>query len=236
MIRSMDINSGTLFSIARKVPRCVVGNGRDPLERLILADPICLPTAEKLLEANADRLDWIPAAGAPVRLTWLGTHSRGARFLAGEDLRTRVQLVGERRPGGEEVEEAERDQRRGGRRGGAFVEELRDTRVQGRDEQAHGRDLQCRHGVDQPRDRGRPGRERDAERDQRDRPALQAVEDRELPQAGVVVPRRTLRALARRLCHLRSSPIRVPTASSPAGASRSPWPRVAKNLRFPNHA
>ncbi|MFO0688102.1 MAG: alpha/beta fold hydrolase [Myxococcota bacterium] len=86
--RAPDAERGTLFSIARKTPRFVTGNGRDRLEDRILADPICLPVAEKLLALQPDRLDWVPADGERVRLTRLGTHSLGCRFLVGEDLRT----------------------------------------------------------------------------------------------------------------------------------------------------
>ncbi|MBY0401205.1 hypothetical protein K2X89_12980, partial [Myxococcota bacterium] len=79
---------GTLFSIARKTPRFVTGDGIAPLADRILADPICLPVAEKLLALNTDRLAWIPADGERVRLTQLGTHSLGCRFLVGEDRRS----------------------------------------------------------------------------------------------------------------------------------------------------
>ena len=86
--RHPDAERGRLFSIARKTPRFVVGNGSDPLERLILDDPICLPVAEKLFAQQRDRLAVVPAAGERIRLTQLGTHSLGCRFLVGEDLRS----------------------------------------------------------------------------------------------------------------------------------------------------
>lgn len=79
---------GELFSIARKSPREVIGNGVDSLERLILLDPICLPMAPKLLRLNGDRLQEVPAMNERVRVTELGTHSLGCRFLVGEDLRS----------------------------------------------------------------------------------------------------------------------------------------------------
>ncbi len=77
---------GSIFSLARKTPRFVVGNGRDPLERLILDDPICLPMAEKLLAGNAEALESIPAAGESRQVSTIGTHSLGCRFLEGRDL------------------------------------------------------------------------------------------------------------------------------------------------------
>lgn len=79
---------GQIFSLARKTPRFVTGNGIDTLEQLILSDPICLPVAEKLSSQQADRLEWIPAERERIRLTQLGTHSLGCRFLVGEDLRS----------------------------------------------------------------------------------------------------------------------------------------------------
>ncbi|MCR9096516.1 MAG: alpha/beta fold hydrolase [bacterium] len=87
-VRRPDEDRGELFSIARKTPRFVIGNGQDPLERLILTDPICLPMAPRLLEQNADRLAEIPAEGERVQVTEIGTHSLGCRFLEGEDLRS----------------------------------------------------------------------------------------------------------------------------------------------------
>ncbi|MEM9177178.1 MAG: alpha/beta fold hydrolase [Myxococcota bacterium] len=87
-VRRPGTDRGELFSIARKTPRFVVGNGRDPIERLVLMDPVCLPMAHRLLEINAARLGDVPAEGERVRVTWLGTHSLGCRFLYGEDLRT----------------------------------------------------------------------------------------------------------------------------------------------------
>ncbi|MBJ21555.1 MAG: alpha/beta fold hydrolase [bacterium] len=81
---------GEIFSLARKVPRFVTGDGVHSLEGLILDDEICLPMAEKLLRLNRDRLADIPARGERVRVTQLGTHSLGCRFLVGEDLRSDV--------------------------------------------------------------------------------------------------------------------------------------------------
>ena len=87
-VREPGAPTGGIFSLARKVPRFVEGDGERSLERLILADPICLPMAPALLASNRGRLELVPAAGERVQLTHLGTHSLGARFLVGEDLRT----------------------------------------------------------------------------------------------------------------------------------------------------
>ena len=88
-IRQPDAETGEVFSLARKVPRTVEGNGVDSLERLILEDPICLPMAKTLLELNRGRLEEIPGPGDRVPVTEIGTHSLGCRFMVGEDLRTR---------------------------------------------------------------------------------------------------------------------------------------------------
>jgi len=85
-LRRPGERQGEIFSLARKTPRFVVGNGRDPLERLILDDPTCLPMAERLLAANAEALESIPAAGEWRPVSTLGTHSLGCRFLEGRDL------------------------------------------------------------------------------------------------------------------------------------------------------
>lgn len=87
-VRVPGEEQGELFSVARKTPRHVVGNGEDNLERLILLDPICLPMAKTLLKLNDSRLEWIPSQGEHVPVTELATHSLGCRFLVGEDLRT----------------------------------------------------------------------------------------------------------------------------------------------------
>lgn len=89
-VRNPETEVAEVISLARKSPRQVIGNGSDPLERLILDDPICLPVAELLLERNADQLHRTPAKGEQVRVTQLGTHSLGCRFLIGEDLRTKA--------------------------------------------------------------------------------------------------------------------------------------------------
>ncbi len=85
-VRLPGESRGRIFSLARKVPRFVLGNGRDPLERLILDDPVCLPMAETLLASNRDVLDRVPEAGESVQVSRIGTHSLGCRFLDGSDL------------------------------------------------------------------------------------------------------------------------------------------------------
>lgn len=87
-VRRPGAAAGELFSIARKTPRSVVGDGASTLERLILSDAICLPMAPKLLAQNEDRLGDVPAKGQRIQVAKIGTHSLGCRFLYGEDLRT----------------------------------------------------------------------------------------------------------------------------------------------------
>ena len=80
---------GTIFSITEKVFPVVYGDGRSTLEELILRDDRAFIIAKKYFECNADRLQWMPDKGKPVRLVEIGSHSKGAIFLDGERLRTR---------------------------------------------------------------------------------------------------------------------------------------------------
>lgn len=79
---------GNIFSITEKRFPAVVGDGKSNLEQLILNDSRAVCLAEKYLEKNANRLSFIPAAGEEVRITDIGTHSRGAIFLEGDWLKS----------------------------------------------------------------------------------------------------------------------------------------------------
>jgi membrane protein DedA with SNARE-associated domain len=79
---------GRIFSITEKRFPTVIGDGRSTLEKLILNDRRTVCLAEKYWEQNRERLDQIPDAGEEVRLTDIGTHSRGAIFLDGGWLKT----------------------------------------------------------------------------------------------------------------------------------------------------
>ncbi len=86
--RLPDEPAGRIFSITDKRFPTVTGDGRRTLEQLILADDRAVCLGRRLLRAHAARLDEVPAAGEPVTLTDLGTHSRGATFLDGSALET----------------------------------------------------------------------------------------------------------------------------------------------------
>ncbi len=74
---------GRIFSVCEKRFLEVVGDGRRPLEELILADRRAVCKAEEYLRANADRLATVPAAGERVTLSEIGAHARGCLFLDG---------------------------------------------------------------------------------------------------------------------------------------------------------
>lgn len=77
---------GQVTSVARKKPVYISGNGRDSLRRLILADKRACLMFHIYFKLYKDRLAEIPPSGEVVRLTQLGTHSRGAIFCAANHL------------------------------------------------------------------------------------------------------------------------------------------------------
>lgn len=77
-----------IFSATKKSMPFVIGDGIRTLEDLILDDPRAVAIAGKYFEANAQRLHEIPKPGEKVRLVQIGTHSRGAVFLEGEEFAT----------------------------------------------------------------------------------------------------------------------------------------------------
>jgi hypothetical protein len=79
---------GEILAITDKRVVAVTGDGKRTLEELILNDERAVCMAKYFLGAHADRLEEIPAAGAYVALSELGTHCRGALFLDGTGLNT----------------------------------------------------------------------------------------------------------------------------------------------------
>lgn len=79
---------GEILSVTEKRTVTVTGDGGRTLEELILADDRAVCLADFFLRQFAGRLDEIPAAGAQIPLSELGTHSRGALFLDGTALVT----------------------------------------------------------------------------------------------------------------------------------------------------
>ncbi len=79
---------GRIFSITRKKSVSVVGDGRSTIEELILSHPRARLMADFFLRQFRQHLGTVPAQGERLLLSRLGTHSRGALFLSGDDLIT----------------------------------------------------------------------------------------------------------------------------------------------------
>jgi membrane protein DedA with SNARE-associated domain len=93
-VRHPDEPRGRIFSItAKRFPR-VTGDGRRPLEELILADDRAVCMAALYLEVNAARLDYVPAPEESIQLVEIGNHCRGTVFLDGSEHAT-DELTGE---------------------------------------------------------------------------------------------------------------------------------------------
>ncbi len=86
--RFPDERKARIFSITEKrLPR-LSGDGKHTLRELILGDTRAVAQADYYFRANAHRLDDIIPSGESVQLVELGTHSRGALFLDGNDFAT----------------------------------------------------------------------------------------------------------------------------------------------------
>jgi membrane protein DedA with SNARE-associated domain/pimeloyl-ACP methyl ester carboxylesterase len=79
---------GKIFAITEKQFPSVVGDGISTLETLILQDERAVCLAEKYFERNQKELDFVPKKGEHFRIVDIGTHSRGAIFLDGIQIRT----------------------------------------------------------------------------------------------------------------------------------------------------
>lgn len=79
---------GDIYAITDKRFPTVVGDGKSPLEELILKDERAVCMAAFYLDKHKDRLFEVPAAGERVQLVELGTHCRGAMFLDGKEMKT----------------------------------------------------------------------------------------------------------------------------------------------------
>ncbi len=80
--------TGSIYSITDKQFLHLTGNGKDTLEQLILDHPRAVCMARFHLQKHADHLFDIPADGEDIPLVNIGTHSRGAIFLDGMEIRT----------------------------------------------------------------------------------------------------------------------------------------------------
>jgi hypothetical protein len=79
---------GRILSLTLKYFPHVVGDGRSTLKQLILADPRAGQLPQLYLGRHAERLGDVLACGAPFRLAFAGSHSRGAIFRDGTHLVT----------------------------------------------------------------------------------------------------------------------------------------------------
>ncbi len=79
---------GEIFSITEKVRPVVLGDGRSSVERLILADERAVILARVYFRILESELDRVPAAGEPVQLAEVGSHSGGIVCLDGRGYRT----------------------------------------------------------------------------------------------------------------------------------------------------
>jgi pimeloyl-ACP methyl ester carboxylesterase/membrane protein DedA with SNARE-associated domain len=79
---------GEILAITDKRLPAVIGDGKSPLEQLILTDDRAVCMADFFLKKFTARLDEVLAAGERVVLAELGTHCRGALFLDGTHLLT----------------------------------------------------------------------------------------------------------------------------------------------------
>lgn len=86
--RFPNADRGRIFSIAEKRMPTVTGDGRHSLEWLILSDERAVCLARFFLHRHRQQLDQVPAAGAVVALTELGTHCHGAVFGDGTAVNT----------------------------------------------------------------------------------------------------------------------------------------------------
>jgi membrane protein DedA with SNARE-associated domain len=81
---------GHILSITEKRFPVLIGDGISTLEELILEDARAVCLAEKYFEQNRERLERVPEKGEAVKLIDIGTHSRGAIFLDGEWMKTKI--------------------------------------------------------------------------------------------------------------------------------------------------
>lgn len=79
---------GEIFSITQKAFPTVVGDGTSDLRTLILNDPRAVALGRSYFRHNENHLDFVVPAGERVTLIDIGTHSRGAVFSDGGQLRS----------------------------------------------------------------------------------------------------------------------------------------------------
>ncbi len=86
--RYPECHTGHIFSITSKQFPCVVGDGTQTLENLILKDDRAVCMANVYFDAQRDRLWCVPGKDEAVQLVEIGTHCRGCIFLDGHKIKT----------------------------------------------------------------------------------------------------------------------------------------------------
>lgn len=79
-------SQGKIFSITKKIPLAVTGNGKNTLEELILSDRRAICMAPLFLKQHQHDLLKVIPDKKNIQLVSLGTHSRGSVFLDGNSL------------------------------------------------------------------------------------------------------------------------------------------------------
>ena len=84
--RFPDADTGHVTSITLKEFSSVTGNGVDTLSQLILNDKRTWLYYDLFKEIHLEKLEEIPVKGEKIRLSSIGNHSKGTRFIDGSHL------------------------------------------------------------------------------------------------------------------------------------------------------
>jgi hypothetical protein len=84
-IRRPGATKGQIFSLTLKYFPHIVGDGTSTIEQLILQDPRASKVPHLYLGRHKEKLQNVLAEGAPYRLAFAGSHSRGAIFRNGNE-------------------------------------------------------------------------------------------------------------------------------------------------------
>ncbi len=103
-VRKPGEGRGRILSLTLKYFPQVIGDGRSTLRQLIAADPRAGRVPHLYLARHAARLDHVIPAGEAMRLSFSGSHSKGAIFRDGtrlvtEAMQTRIDAIGRAIPG-----------------------------------------------------------------------------------------------------------------------------------------
>jgi len=84
---------GQIFSLSLSEPSQVVGDGRSTLRALIIANRCAARSRELHLNAQRERLDWVPRCGESVPLAFARSHRLGATLRDGRQCITPTMLA-----------------------------------------------------------------------------------------------------------------------------------------------